>query len=80
MTESAAAASLLVPAVDRAARLLALIESSAEPVAISEAARVLDASKSSVRDVLETLRHHQLIERDHVTKRYRLGGRLIRLG
>ncbi len=70
----------LVPAVDRAAKLLAMLENAERPVALADAARQLNANKSSVRTILETMRHHELVERDSETKRYRLGRRLVALG
>ncbi|MBV9414973.1 MAG: IclR family transcriptional regulator [Solirubrobacterales bacterium] len=70
----------IVPAVDRAARLLAMIEAEQRPMGISELARRLGASKGSVREVLETLHLHGLLERDEQTKRYMLGPSLARLG
>ncbi len=72
--------SRLVPAVDRAARVLGMLEESAQPLSISDLARRLDASKGSVREVLETLRHHGFVARDDDSKLYQLGRRLIRLG
>jgi DNA-binding IclR family transcriptional regulator len=77
---TASSLSLSVPAVDRAARLLALLEAEARPLSASELARRIGAHKSSVHAVLETLRHHGLLDRDEHTKRYRLGARLVRLG
>jgi DNA-binding IclR family transcriptional regulator len=73
-------ASRLVPAVDRAARLLALLESTGRPMTISELARGLSINKGTMRDLLETLRAHGLLERDEDRKQYRLGPRLARLG
>jgi DNA-binding IclR family transcriptional regulator len=70
----------LVPAVDRAARLLGLLESDARPMTISELARQLGINKGTMRDLLETLRVHGLVERDADRKQYRLGPRLARLG
>lgn len=70
----------LVPAVDRAARILALIEAESRPMSITEVARTLDASKGTVREILETLRSHGLVQRDEETKLYRLGPQLVRLG
>src|SRR5438105_12825882 len=69
-----------VPAVDRAARALAVLESEARPMTISELARALSINKGTMRDLLETLRLHALLERDEATKTYRLGPRLARLG
>jgi len=52
-----------VPAVDKAARLLAALRGG-EPLGISELARRIDASKGTVRDVLLTLAAHGLVLRD----------------
>jgi DNA-binding IclR family transcriptional regulator len=72
--------SRLVPAVDRAARLLELLEVNGQPMTISELARQLGINKGTTRDLLETLRTHGLLERDEGRKQYRLGPRLARLG
>ncbi len=69
-----------VPAVDRAARMLAILAQERTALSLSELARRLDASKGSVRDILETLRDHGLVDRDDGSKLYQLGGGLIRLG
>jgi len=69
-----------VPAVDRAARLLGLLEADGRPMTISELARQLGINKGTMRDLLETLRAHGLVERDEDRKLYRLGPRLARLG
>ncbi|MBV9172913.1 MAG: IclR family transcriptional regulator [Chloroflexi bacterium] len=69
-----------MPAVDRAAHLLELLESDARPMTISELARQLGINKGTMRDLLETLRAHGLVERDEARKLYRLGPRLARLG
>jgi len=42
----------IVPAVDRAARILALIEFRAKPMSITELAEELDASKGAVHEIL----------------------------
>lgn len=70
----------LVPAVDRAARLLELLEGGGRARTISELARELGINKGTMRDLLETLRAHELLERDAQRKAYRLGPRLARLG
>jgi len=75
-----AAPQRLVPAVDRAARLLELLESGGRPMTISELARQLGINKGTMRDLLETLRAHGLLEREESRKEYRLGPRLARLG
>lgn len=70
----------LVPAVDRAARILALIEAGARPMSITDISRQMDVSKGTIREILETLRGHGLLERDADSKLYRLGPQLVRLG
>jgi len=70
----------IVPAVDRAVRILTAIESQTRPMSITELAKELGASKGTVREILETLRLHGLLERNEETKRYRLGPELVRLG
>ena len=70
----------LVPAVDRAARLLEVLESAGQPMTISALARELGINKGTMRDLLETLRAHELLDRDAERKTYRLGPRLARLG
>ncbi len=70
----------IVPAVDRAARLLDVLESEGRPLTISELARALAINKGTTRDLLETLRAHALLDRDEASKTYRLGPRLARLG
>ena len=53
----------VVPAVDKAARLLGEL-AGGEPLGISELARRITASKGTVRDILLTLVSHGLIVRD----------------
>jgi IclR family KDG regulon transcriptional repressor len=72
--------SALVPAVDRAAQILALIASSETSLGVSELSRKLKLNKSTTHDILTTLCHHHLLERDEPTKTYRLGYALSELG
>jgi DNA-binding IclR family transcriptional regulator len=62
----------VVPAVDKAARLLAELRED-EGLGISELARRITASKGTVRDILLTLASHDLITRD-ADGRFRRGG------
>jgi len=62
----------VVPAVDKAARLLAELGED-EGLGISELARRIKASKGTVRDILLTLVSHDLITRDR-DGRFRRGG------
>src|SRR5579884_502203 len=63
----------LVPAVDRAVRLLNALRRERRWRGISELARDLGLNKATVRDILLTLHHHGLVERDAATTRFRLG-------
>lgn len=63
----------LVPAVDKAARILAELARE-EPLGISELARRISASKGTVRDILLTLAMHDLVRRDE-DGRFRRGAR-----
>ncbi|MBX5490141.1 MAG: IclR family transcriptional regulator [Chloroflexi bacterium] len=67
-----------VPAVDRAVRLLDALRRTGRPQGISELARELALNKATVRDILLTLEHHGLVERDTATARFRLGAGLNR--
>jgi DNA-binding IclR family transcriptional regulator len=62
----------VVPAVDKAAKLLAELRED-EGLGISELARRIKASKGTVRDILLTLTAHDLIARDP-DGRFRRGG------
>jgi len=62
----------VVPAVDKAARLLAELRED-EGLGISDLARRITASKGTVRDILLTLASHDLITRDP-DGRFRRGG------
>ena len=62
----------VVPAVDKAARLLAEL-SEDDGLGISELARRITASKGTVRDILLTLASHDLVTRDP-DGRFRRGG------
>lgn len=70
----------LVPAVDRAAQILNTIASSEMALGVSELSRKLKFNKSTTHDILTTLCHHHLLERDDSTKTYRLGYALAELG
>jgi DNA-binding IclR family transcriptional regulator len=72
--------SALVPAVNRAAQILTLVASSELPLGVSELSRRLKLNKSTTHDILATLCHHHLLERDDAAKTYRLGHALAELG
>jgi DNA-binding IclR family transcriptional regulator len=80
MTPPKNANGVLVPAVDRAAQILQTVAGSAAALGVSELSRQLGLNKSTVHDILITLCHHHLLERDDATKTYRLGYALAELG
>ncbi|HEX6061908.1 MAG TPA: IclR family transcriptional regulator C-terminal domain-containing protein [Candidatus Limnocylindria bacterium] len=67
----------MVPAVDKAARMLAELRED-EGLGISELARRITASKGTVRDILLTLASHDLVTRD-ADGRFRRGGQRVDL-
>lgn len=70
----------LVPAVDRAARILKAFTSADQAYGVTEISRLLDLNKSTAHAILETLCHYSLLERDAATRTYRLGYGLFELG
>ena len=70
----------LVPAVDRALSILALLRSEGRELSIAEIAKSTGWHKSSVQRLLATLNHHRFICRDEMTKRYSLGIALAEYG
>jgi IclR family transcriptional regulator, KDG regulon repressor len=75
----------VVPAVDRAARLLRALSThegggpQLAGMSASELSRELDISKSTLSALLTTLERHGLIQRDPLTRRVRLGLALVEL-
>jgi DNA-binding IclR family transcriptional regulator len=75
----------MVPAVDRAARLLRALsahesEGTDQPgMSAAELSRELEISKSTLSALLTTLERHRLVERDPLTRRVRLGLALVEL-
>jgi DNA-binding IclR family transcriptional regulator len=70
-----------VPAVVAAVRALdALAGLNGAGASLSELARLIDRSKSTVFNLLSTLESEGLVSRDAATRRYHLGARLIPLG
>lgn len=74
-----------VPAVHRAARVLRALgaweryASDHRGASVSELSRQLDVSKSTMSALLATLEQHNLVERDPVTRRFRLGHAVLEL-
>jgi IclR family transcriptional regulator, KDG regulon repressor len=73
-------ASYIVPAVDRAIRILSLLKSEKREMTIAEIAEATGWNKSSIYKLLLTLDHHGLLTRDLVTKKYSLGIALMDYG
>lgn len=70
----------IVPAVDRAARILSLLKTEGREMTIAEIAAATGWHKSSVHKLLVTLNYHGLLDRDPMTKRYALGVALSEYG
>lgn len=70
----------IVPAVDRAARILMLLRAQGRGMTIAEITEATGWHKSSVHKLLVTLSHHGLLDREEETKRYSLGIELIGYG
>lgn len=68
----------LVPAVDRAARLLHALAAGEQR--LSALAQALQLPKSTTLSILRTLAHHRFVSLDARSGRYRLGPGLVRLG
>lgn len=70
-----------MPAVATACRILEqLAELRPHGATLTELARALALSKSTTHGQLATLSAHRLVERDDVTRRFRLGAALVELG
>jgi DNA-binding IclR family transcriptional regulator len=72
--------SYIVPAVDRAVRILTLLRNERREMTIAEISEAMDCNKSSIYKLLLTLNHHGLLARDPITKRYSLGVALMEFG
>jgi IclR family KDG regulon transcriptional repressor len=73
--------SSLVPAIDRAIRVLYIFKDGAQKeYGVSEISRLLDINKSTAHNILNTLAYHNFLVREETTRRYRLGPALAELG
>jgi DNA-binding IclR family transcriptional regulator len=72
--------SYMVPAVDRAARIILMLAAGTREMNLAEVASATGWHKSSVHKILMTLSRHAFLERNETTKRYSLGIALIRCG
>lgn len=71
----------LVPALDRAIRVLHLFKNGRpKEYGVSEISRLLDLNKSTAHNILNTLVHHHFLVQNEATRRYRLGPALAELG
>ena len=71
----------LVPAIDRAIRVLHLFKDGRQQeYGVSEISRLLNLNKSTAHNILNTLAHHNFLVQNEMTRRYRLGPALAELG
>jgi IclR family transcriptional regulator, KDG regulon repressor len=70
----------LVPAVDKALEILALLRTEGREMNLAEISKATGSHKSSVQRLMTTLNHHGFVKRDDVTKRYALGIALAEYG
>jgi DNA-binding IclR family transcriptional regulator len=70
----------IVPAVERAIRILSLLKTERREMTIAEISEATGWNKSSIYKLLLTLDHYGLLARDPLTKRYSLGVALMEYG
>ena len=70
----------LVPAVDKALDILALLRTDGREMNLAEISKATGSHKSSVQRLMTTLSHHGFVKRDEMTKRYALGIALAEYG
>jgi IclR family KDG regulon transcriptional repressor len=70
----------LVPAVDRAFRILELLRIEGRELTLMEIAKATGWHKSSIHKLCVTMMHHGILERDALTKRYFIGITLAEYG
>ena len=70
----------IVPAVERAMRILNAFTDSQPEYGVSELSHALDINKSTVHGIVRTLSEYRMLEQDPNTRKYRLGPGLIELG
>ncbi len=79
-TRNSAKRARLVPAVDRAVRVLRALAADDGDPRLSDLSRRLRLSKSTLSGLLATLEHHGFVEREDGTRAYRLGAAVLELG
>ncbi|GMR11371.1 MAG: HTH-type transcriptional repressor AllR [Anaerolineae bacterium] len=70
----------MVPAVERAMRILNAFKDGRVEYGVSELSHTLDINKSTVHGIVRTLSEYRMLEQDPSTRKYRLGPGLIELG
>jgi IclR family KDG regulon transcriptional repressor len=70
----------LVPAVDKALEILALLRKEGREMNLAEISKATGSHKSSVQRLMTTLSYHGFVTRDEMTKRYSLGITLAEYG
>jgi DNA-binding IclR family transcriptional regulator len=70
----------MVPAVDRAARILLMLSTMQQGMTLAEIVAATGWHKSSIHKILLTLGHHGFLDRSETTKRYTPGIALARCG
>ncbi len=70
----------LVPAVEKALEILALLRKEGRELNLAEISKATGSHKSSVQRLMTTLNHHGFVKRDEMTKRYSLGITLAEYG
>jgi IclR family transcriptional regulator, KDG regulon repressor len=70
----------MVPAVDRAARILLMLSTNPQGMTLAEIVAATGWHKSSIHKILLTLGHHGFLDRNETTKSYSPGIALVRCG
>ncbi len=78
-SRSTKATPYMVPAVDRSARILRLLQRR-QQATVTEVAQAVGIGPSACYAILKTLQHHHMVAFDDRTKTYRLGLSLLELG
>jgi IclR family pca regulon transcriptional regulator len=80
MTESANHDVYFVPGLSRGLRVLEILGAAKTPMSLSEIARAMDLSRSSVFRLVYTLRHMEFIKEGEQKNTYTLGAQVLNLG
>lgn len=69
----------MIQSLDRGLTILSIIAEK-NSAGVTELASALNVDKSTVSRLVDTLKHHDLVQLDHDTGKYRLGFRILHLG